>query len=94
MVINSETACKPKFYVRNNLLHVRYKVDRAIEITDAEKEELHKKLEYNADKQQTLKDLWCFLSLTAARPIIEDGIAYATEKYCAGKGFKGKDNGQ
>ncbi len=87
MIINGEMAAKPRFYFRNDLLHVRYNVDRAVELTKEEKEELIAKIESGADKHETLKELWKRLIDTEKRPLIKDGIKCAIEKYGAGENF-------
>lgn len=74
--INGETAIKPYWYLRNGLIHVRYNVDRCIELTRDEtirvKEELYKN---PANKQAVLEKFWSFYSDCVEKPIIYDGIA-------------------
>ena len=73
--INGETAIKPYWYYRNGLLHVRYNVDRCIELTTAEVTKLKVDLSAGTDKQEILAKLWNLLTVTMERPIIMDGIA-------------------
>lgn len=77
--INGETAIKPYYYFRCGVLHVRYTVDRAIELTPAESAKLKVDMT-TGDKQEILGKTWNMLEKTIERPIIQDGIAYVDEK--------------
>lgn len=74
--ICGETAIKPYYYMRNGLLHVRYTVDRCVELTPAEVAKLKVDITANPEKKQTiLEEMWNFLTLSVERKIIHDGIA-------------------
>lgn len=74
--ICGETAIKPYYYMRNGLLHVRYTVDRCVELTPSEITKLKVDITANPEKKQTiLEEMWNFLTLSVERKIINDGIA-------------------
>lgn len=74
--ICGETAIKPYYYMRNGLLHVRYTVDRCVELTPSEVAKLKVDITANPDKKQTiLEEMWNFLTLSVERKVIHDGIA-------------------
>lgn len=74
--ICGETAIKPYYYMRNGLLHVRYTVDRCVELTPAEVTKLKVDITANPENKQTiLEEMWNFLTLSVERKIIHDGIA-------------------
>jgi hypothetical protein len=74
--ICDETAIKPYYYMCNGLLHVRYTVDRCVELTPAEITKLKVDITANPEKKQTiLEEMWNFLTLSVERKIIHDGIA-------------------
>lgn len=74
--ICGETAIKPYYYMRNGLLHVRYTVDRCVELTPSEVAKLKVDITANPEKKQTiLEEMWNFLTLSVERKIINDGIA-------------------
>ena len=74
--ICGETAIKPYYYMRNGLLHVRYTVDRCVELTPSEVAKLKVDITANPDKKQTiLEEMWNFLTVSVERKIIHDGIA-------------------
>ena len=74
--ICGETAIKPYYYMRNGLLHVRYTVDRCVELTPSEVTKLKVDITANPEKKQTiLEEMWNFLTLSVERKIIHDGIA-------------------
>lgn len=74
--ICGETAIKPYYYMRNGLLHVRYTVDRCVELTPSEVAKLKVDITANPEKKQTiLEEMWNFLTLSVERKIIHDGIA-------------------
>lgn len=74
--VNGETAIKPYWYLRNELLHIRYTVDRCITLSEAEIIDLKKKLsEKPADKQGILENTWKFFTDCVGKDIIMDGIA-------------------
>ena len=77
--INGETAIKPYYYFRCGVLHVRYTVDRAIELTPAESAKLKVDMT-TGDKQEILGNTWNMLEKTIERPIIQDGFAYVDKK--------------
>ena len=74
--VNGETAMKPYYYFRNGLLHIRYNVDRCIELTPSEIAKLKVDLTSSGrDKQEVLADAWNFFTTCVEKPIIKDGIA-------------------
>lgn len=73
--INSETAIKPYYYLRNGLLHVRYTVDRCVELSPSEAEMLKEKIaDKPFDKQAILSEGWSFFTKCVKKTIIQDGI--------------------
>lgn len=80
-VINGETAIKPYYYLRGNVLHVRYIVDRAVELSIAEESKLKVDMCMNpSDKQNVLAKTWNFMTVCIKKEIIMDGIAVADKK--------------
>jgi hypothetical protein len=74
--ICGETAIKPYYYMRNGLLHVRYTVDRCVELTPSEVAKLKVDITANPENKQTiLEEMWNFLTVSVERNIIHDGIA-------------------
>lgn len=88
LTVNGETAIKPYWYLRRNLLHIRYTVDRCIKLSDSEVAGLKLSLTAEGDKQNVLAKAWSFFANTVGRPIIKDGIAeidkYMEERNGAG----------
>jgi hypothetical protein len=83
--IHGETAIKPYYYYRCGVLHVRYTVDRAIELTPSESAKLKVDMT-TGDKQEVLAKAWNFFELTAEKSVIEDGIALIDKR------LKGAEN--
>ena len=75
ITVLGENAIKPYWYYRNGLIHIRYTVDRAIKLSDAEVAKLKVAMTSANDKQEALAKAWSFFANTACYPIIEDGIA-------------------
>lgn len=73
--VNGELAMKPYYYFRNGLVHIRYTVDRCIELTKTEQIKLKTEMTSSYDKQKILADTWNFLTNCVRKPVIEDGIA-------------------
>lgn len=74
--VNGETAIKPYYYLRNGLLHVRYTVDRCVELSSTEIAQVKLDLTASpADKQGVLAKAWNFFTVTVGKAIIMDGIA-------------------
>ena len=71
---NGETAIKPYAYLRNGLLHVRYTVDRCMELSPTEVAKLKVDMA-SGDKQDVLLKAWNFFETCVGKPIIQDGIA-------------------
>lgn len=88
--INGEIAIKPYYYMRNGLLHVRYTVDRCVELTSTEVAKAKVDITLHPEeKQNILGKMWSLLSKQVGRPIIMDGIAELEKRI---KGYK--ENGQ
>lgn len=88
--INGEIAIKPYYYLRNGLLHVRYTVDRCVELTSTEEAKAKVDITLKPEeKQNILAKLWTLISKQVGRPIIMDGIAELEKRI---KGYK--ENGQ
>lgn len=87
--INGDIAIKPYYYFRNGLLHVRYTVDRCIELSPDEVSRLKTDLTCNpSHKQEVLAKAWNFFTNMVEKPVIMDGIA-EVEKRLKGR----KDDG-
>ena len=79
--VNGETAIKPYYYLRNGLLHIRYTVDRCVELSKSEEAEIKEAISKNpAGKMNILSDKWNLLTTMVERPIIMDGIAEADKR--------------
>lgn len=79
--INGETAIKPYYYLRRNHLHVRYTVDRAVELSVAEESKLKVDITMNpADKQGLLSKAFNFFTIMVGKTVIMDGIALADKR--------------
>ena len=87
--VNGETAMKPYYYFRNGLLHIRYNVDRCIELTPSESAKLKVELTSSSnDKQEVLAKAWNFFTTCVEKPVIQDGIAEVEKR------LKGNTDGQ
>lgn len=83
--INGEIAMKPYYYLRNGLLHVRYTVDRCVELSPAEVAKL--KVDMTAspeNKQSVLEKAWNFFTTCVGKTVIHDGVAELEKRM---KGF-------
>lgn len=72
---DDEIAIKPYYYLRNRLLHIRYTVDRCVELSEAEATEVKISLASIYDKQTALAKAWKFFTGNVEKPIIRDGVA-------------------
>lgn len=76
IIIDGETAIKPYHYIRNGLLHVRYTVDRCIELSESEERSIKEALAKDmANKQSILAESWDFLVKCVGKTVIRDGVA-------------------
>jgi hypothetical protein len=75
LTVDGETAIKPYWYLRRDLLHIRYTVDRCIKLSDSEVTGLKLTMTAENDKQKSLAKAWSFFANTVKRAIIKDGIA-------------------
>lgn len=75
VIVDGETAIKPYYYFRRKHIHIRYTVDRCIELSDSEISGLKVVLTAEGDKQGALAKAWSFFAEIVKRPIIKDGIA-------------------
>lgn len=78
VVVNGETAIKPYWYLRNGLLHVRYVVDRCLELTESEESLLKAEMAAAFDKrgkQKALEKAWRLCAGPLGRPVVMDGVS-------------------
>ena len=78
VVVNGETAIKPYWYLRNGLLHVRYVVDRCLELTESEEGLLKMEMAAAFDKrgkQKALEKAWRLCAGPLGRPVVMDGVS-------------------
>ena len=87
-----EIAMKPYYYYRNGLLHIRYNVDRCIELTDSEKAKLKVDMASTFDKQTLFARAWNFFTTCVEKPIIRDGIAEIEKRMHKGAEYNGFKN--
>ena len=94
-IINGDIAVKPYYYLRNGLLHVRYTVDRAVNLSKDEETRVKEELtEAPAQKQQILGREWNLQTVMNEKPIIMDGIKAAEERMNElSSRFGGRKNG-
>ena len=85
--INGETAIKPYYYLRCGVIHARYNVDRAMELSPSEVAKLKVEMT-TGDKQEVLAKAWNMFEKTVERPIIQDGIAFIDRR------LKGAESGR
>lgn len=74
---DDEIAMKPYYYFRNGKLHIRYNVDRCVNLSDAESAQLKVTLASTFDKQTALAKAWNFFTTCVKKEVIRDGIAEA-----------------
>ena len=63
-IVNGDTAIKPYYYMRNGLLHVRFTVDRCVELSKAEENQIKAELDLSRCKTPFLRNP---LALTAMK---------------------------
>ena len=80
MYVNGETAIKPYGYLRNGLLHVRYTVDRCIELSPSEIAKLKVDMACG-DKQEVLLKAWNFFETCVGKTVIMDGVAEMDKRF-------------
>lgn len=81
VIINGETAIKPYYYMRNGVLHARYTVDRAVELSESEEKEIKEKLSLEPfNKQEILAKSWNLLTVYVGKTIFYDGIKAGLDK--------------
>lgn len=86
-IVNGETAIKPYYYMRNGLLHVRYTVDRCVELSESEEKRIKEELaEEPFNKQAIFSRQWNFLTQYVGKAVHHDGIALCSERIKASKG--------
>ena len=84
-----EIAMKPYYYYRNGFLHIRYTVDRCVELSESEKARLKVAMSTSFDKQEVLSKEWEFQTKCLEKEIIRDGIAEMEKRIKGGHdGFK------
>ena len=89
---NEEIAIKPYYYYRNGYLHIRYGVDRCVELSPAEQAGLKVTLASTFDKQTALAKAWKFFTGNVGKTVIRDGVAEIEkrikeyEKQCTDRG--------
>jgi hypothetical protein len=74
---DDEIAMKPYYYFRNGKLHIRYNVDRCVNLTPSEVAGLKVTLASTYDKQTVLAKAWNFFTTCVKKEVIRDGIAEA-----------------
>lgn len=80
-IVNGDTAIKPYYYMRNGLLHVRFTVDRCVELSKTEENQIKTELDGKPEqKQNILGKHWNLLTVMVQKPIITDGIKAGEEK--------------
>lgn len=80
-IINGDIAIKPYYYMRNGLLHVRYTVDRCVELSKAEENQIKAELDGKPEqKQNILSKHWNLLTVMVRKAILTDGIKAGEEK--------------
>ena len=84
-----EIAMKPYYYFRNRMIHIRYGVDRCIELSPAESARLKVELTTSGrDKQEILADAWNLFTGFVGKTVIRDGITEIEKR------IKGAEDGQ
>lgn len=79
--VEEELAIKPYYYFRNRYLHIRYNVDRTIELSETESAKLKLEMTANpANKQSVLAEAWNFFEKTVGKPVIHDGLKEIEKK--------------
>lgn len=88
--VEGDIAIKPYYYLRNGLLHVRYTVDRCVELSRDEADNVKAEMTmYPYAKQDVLSKAWNFFTTCVNKPIIEDGIKAVENRIKGGKdGYK------
>lgn len=80
-LVNGEVAVKPYRYMRNGLLHIRYTVDRCVELSKTEEETIKNEItQHPENKQEILSKYWNLLTVMVKKPIIKDGIRAVDNK--------------
>ena len=80
-VVDGETAIKPYYYMRNGLLHIRFNVDRAIELSKEEEAKIKKELaESPSCKQKVFAENWNLLSNFVRKPVIQNGLKAGVDR--------------
>lgn len=93
IVINGETAIKPYGYLRNGLLHVRYTVDRCVELSYHEVASIKAEITENPSaKQEILLKEWNFQTECVGKTVIFDGIAEIDKRIKGSKNENGFKN--
>ena len=90
--MTKETAIKPFLFIKGNKLHIKYIVDRCIELSNAESIKL--KADITAcswDKQNILATAWNFFTNYVGKTIILDGVAEMEKRI---KHYEEVNNGQ
>ena len=81
VIINGETAIKPYYYMRNGILHARYTVDRAVELSEREVYELKDKISLDPyNKQEVLARYWNLQTNCIGKTVIYDGVKAGEER--------------
>lgn len=89
-----EICMKPYYYYRNGLLHIRYNVDRCVELSESEKAGLKVTLASTFDKQTALAKAWNFFTTCVKKPIIRDGVAEIEKRIKGNAYFEELKNGR
>lgn len=93
LYVQGEKAIKPYFYARNGLLHVRYTVDRCMELSPSEVEKMKEDFSRNPSyKQKILEELWAFLEKTVNKTVYMNGLEKSMEVIGEQKSRYGQQN--
>ena len=76
--VNGENAIMPYYYIRNGLLHIKYEVDRCIELAYEEAEKVKERIiACPKNKQAILADAFHYYADVCHKKVESDGIACA-----------------
>lgn len=75
-IIEGEVASNAYYYLRNRLLHVKYSVDKCIDLTELEDLKIKEELaQHPYLKQDILRNNWDMLTRFEGKEVLNDGVA-------------------